>query len=196
MSIDLDGFWQSLAKAQVDISNLNTSELASVLIAITDSKHDPKLILTRRAESMNTHSGQVAFPGGRWEAGDPSLAYTALRESKEEIALSPDVVEIKGMLQARKSYFGLWVYPFVARVPEVLDLKKNPAEIDSIFTVPLRFFLETEPSRVDKVERQGVRYQVPAWYFEDYEIWGLTAFILQDMLSLLSFEQKPSTDLT
>ena len=87
------------------------------------------------------------------------------------------------------------VYPFVAEVPEELNLVKNPDEIESIFSVPLAFLMETAPERTDKVERHGVRYQMPCWYFEGYEIWGLTAIFLQELLDKLdafNTNQKPA----
>lgn len=183
--MNLYGFWERLLPIEVDIAGLKMEELASVLIAITDSKTDPKIILTKRAANMNTHSGQVAFPGGRWESGDGSLARTALRESNEEIFLNPDLVSVNGRLTEQRSLHGLWVYPFVAQVPEDLDLVENPDEIETIFYVPLAFLMGSKPERIDRVERHGVRYQMPCWYFEGHEIWGLTAVFLQELLKKL-----------
>ena len=79
--MNLTRFRQRLSAVQVDLSCLDLNRSASVLIAITDSKADPKIVLTQRAVNMNTHGGQVAFPGGRWEEGDQSLMHTALRLS-------------------------------------------------------------------------------------------------------------------
>lgn len=183
--IDLSDFWRSLATSDIDDTSLELTSSASVLIAITSSMLNPEVILTLRAKTMSTHSGQVAFPGGRWELQDSSLVDTAIRESQEEIALLPSHVEVKGRLRERQSLHGLTVYPFVAQVPHDVELVADPVETETVFRVPLRFFLESEPARIDKVERQDVRYQMPAWYFENYEIWGLTAYFLQDMLTLM-----------
>lgn len=177
-----------MTSVDVDDRKLELTRVASVLIAITDSKSAPEIILTQRSESMPTHSGQVAFPGGRWEASDRNLAQTAIRESKEEIGLAPALVNLRGRLQERPSISGLMVYPFVASVPDELDLVPDPSETQAIFRVPLSFFVDTKPEIKDKVERDGIRFQVPAWYFQDYEIWGLTAFFLQDLVKRLNHD--------
>ena len=193
--MNLSSFWQQLLPTQIDMAGLKMSELASVLIAVTDSKTDPNIILTQRAFKMKTHGGQVAFPGGHWEPGDSSLAHTALRESYEEISLVRDCAAVHGRLTEQRSLHGLTVYPFVAEVPEELNLVKNPDEIESIFRVPLAFLMDTTPERIDKVERHGIRYQMPCWYFEGYEIWGLTAIFLQELLDKLdafNTNQKPA----
>jgi len=183
--MNLNRFWQQLSPTQVNLSGLDVRGLASVLVAITDSKSDPKIVLTQRAVNMNTHGGQVAFPGGRWEQGDKSLVHTALRESQEEIALRSECATVHGRLTEQRSLHGLTVYPFVAEVPGELDLIKNPDEIDSIFYLPLAFLIETAPERIDKVERHGRYYEMPCWYFEGYEIWGLTAIFLQEIIDRL-----------
>lgn len=183
--MNLTRFRQRLSAVQVDLSCLDLNRSASVLIAITDSKADPKIVLTQRAVNMNTHGGQVAFPGGRWEEGDQSLMHTALRESHEEISLRSECATIHGRLTERRSLHGLTVYPFVAEVSDELNLIKNPDEIDSIFYLPLAFLIETAPERIDKVERDGNYYEMPCWYFDKYEIWGLTAIFLQELLDKL-----------
>lgn len=157
---------------------------AAVLVAVTQSSA-PELLLTRRAAHLNSHGFQVAFPGGKWEEGDTDLVKTALRESQEEVYLNPALVDVKGSLPRRMSRWGVEVYPFVGLVPEVLEVRANPEEIDEIFMAPLSFFLDGTPARIDKFERQGVRLEVPVWHFQDFEIWGLTALIIKDLLNVL-----------
>ena len=156
---------------------------AAVLIAITRSHVNPEIIFTRRADHLNSHSGQVSFPGGRWEPGDADLGMTALRESYEEIALAPERVELKGCLGSRRSINGLGVQPYVGLVPRDIVLKANPNEIADIFKVPLAFFADTRPSRIDNLSRGGGRQRVPAWDFEGFDIWGLTAVFTRDLLA-------------
>ena len=85
---------------------------AAVLIPLTDD-NEPELIFTRRASHMNTHSGEVAFPGGKRDRSDQTLVHTALRESYEEMALPPDQVTVIGQGDAVISRFGLKVIPIV-----------------------------------------------------------------------------------
>lgn len=157
---------------------------AAVLVAVTRSSF-PEILLTRRAAHLNSHGFQVAFPGGKWEEGDEDLAQTALRESWEEVDLDPAMVDIKGILPKRLSRWGVEVQPFVGLIPDNLDLQANPAEIDEIFSVPLSFFLDATPDRVDVIDRRGMKLQIPAWHYEQFEIWGLTALIIKDLLNAL-----------
>ncbi len=89
---------------------------AAVLMPIVD-RPEPTLLFTRRAAHLNTHSGQVAFPGGKREAQDPDLLTTALRESEEEIALPPHHVQLLGRLSEVVSLHGLRVTPYVGLIP-------------------------------------------------------------------------------
>ena len=157
------------------------SRNAGVLVAIT-SGAEPQVILTRRALHLSTHAGQVSFPGGMWEPADPSLRHTALREAHEEIGLPPHEVGLVARLTARESRFGVRVVPFVGEVPAAISLQASPDEIDQIIPVPLSFFLHEQPARVDLIERAGVRRRMPAWYWQDHEIWGLTALIMQELV--------------
>lgn len=153
---------------------------AAVLLALTDNDFHPDLILTRRAASLNTHAGEVALPGGKRDPGDPDLAHTALRESEEEIALPAREVDMLGALPQAQSRWGLQVVPFVGIFPGQTELVPNPAEIETIFRVPLRYFLEHPQVEIRELAHQGVLYRVPGFQFEDQIIWGLTAHFIAD----------------
>ena len=155
---------------------------AAVLIPIT-LEPEPRLILTVRARHLSSHPGEVAFPGGKRDSGDRSLVETALRESFEEIALDPAAVEILGAGPQRQSRFGLQVRPFVGIVAPDLVLAANPAELDSVFSVPLRYFLEHENLRFEVIELEGRIRDVPWYPWHDKQVWGLTAIMLIDLLN-------------
>ncbi len=175
---------QRLDKDSHQQSPANGAPLAAVLVAITRGAN-PHLLLTRRAAHLNSHSHQVAFPGGKWEPCDASLEATALRESLEEVNLDPLVVEVQGCLPVRVSRWGLEVLPVVGFVPEGVTTRANPEEIEVIFQAPLNFFMDNPPQCHDFVTRQGQHLKVPAWHFEGYEIWGLTALMIDDLLKHL-----------
>lgn len=155
---------------------------AAVLVPVT-AEADPCLILTRRAKHLASHPGQVSFPGGMWESVDQGLHQTALRETQEEIGLPPQGVTLVGELSRRVSRYGVGVTPYAALVDPALTLVPSADEIELIFQVPLRFFLQQKPHRIDRVERNGVRYHMPAWFWHEHEIWGLTALILAEFCS-------------
>ncbi|MGK0405711.1 MAG: 8-oxo-dGTP pyrophosphatase MutT (NUDIX family) [Oleispira sp.] len=151
---------------------------AGVLIAITDEL-DPHLILTRRADHLNTHSGEVAFAGGKRDDTDPDIVFTALREAYEEIDLASQDVRVIGQLDQVVSRFGYIVTPIVGIIPPDLTFTANLEELDAIFKVPLRFFLENEPH--DYFERGP--FSIPSFHYEGFRIWGLTAMMITEMVN-------------
>jgi 8-oxo-dGTP pyrophosphatase MutT (NUDIX family) len=151
---------------------------AGVLIAITDEL-DPHLILTRRADHLNTHSGEVAFAGGKRDDTDPDIVFTALREAYEEIDLAAQDVRVIGQLDQVVSRFGYIVTPIVGIIPPNLTFTANLEELDAVFKVPLRFFLENEPH--DYFE-QGP-FSIPSFHYEGFRIWGLTAMMITEMVN-------------
>lgn len=154
---------------------------AAVLIAVTDA-HTPEIILTRRASHMTSHAGEVAFPGGRCDSSDASIIATALRESREEIGLAEDSVEVIGELDSFISRVGLRVQPIVGLVPHDAPLIASPDEIESIFRVPVEYFLNEKPVYTHKFHFMGQDVTVPSFNYDNYVIWGLTAFMIVDLM--------------
>lgn len=155
---------------------------AAVLIPIVD-RPEPTLLFTRRADHLNTHGGQVAFPGGKREDDDADLLATALRESEEEIALPPWRVETLGRLSDVVSLHGLRVTPYVGVIPPDLPLVPEPGELDAIFEVPLAYFLEDRRHHTDVIPVDGVPHYVPSYHVAGQVIWGLSAMMLVELLA-------------
>ncbi len=157
---------------------------ASVLIALTDNPAGPEVILTRRSDNLSTHSGEIAFPGGKRDATDPDLLFTALREAEEEVGLNPARVDIVGPLGDVLSKHKLQVRPYVGIIPMETELIPNLDELDRIHRVPLSFFLEDHRHHTDKIKFRGMTHYVPAYEFEGDIIWGLTAYMLVELLNV------------
>ncbi|CEA00937.1 NUDIX hydrolase [Pseudomonas saudimassiliensis] len=157
---------------------------AGVLVPVTCVDNEPEIILTLRSNSMSTHSGEVAFPGGRRDPGDVDLAFTALREAHEEIGLLPDLVEVVGPLGSLVSRFGIKVTPYVGIVPDVFDLCPNESEIQEVFRVPVSFFLGDNREMTHRIDYEGRSWYVPSYRYEGFKIWGLTALILVDLMNV------------
>lgn len=155
---------------------------AAVLMPLVDVP-EPRVILTVRSNSMPTHAGEVAFPGGKRDPGDKDLLMTALRESEEEVGLSADYVDVIGQLSPLASRYGMKVTPFVGIVRPEAELQAEPGEIDTIFQVPLRFFLDESPELSSPIDFFGRQFRIPSYYYEDKRIWGLTAFMILDLIN-------------
>lgn len=156
---------------------------AAVLIPVTNHP-SPRLIFTRRASHMSTHSGEVAFPGGKQDDTDASLIDTALRESHEEIGLTPDNVQVIGTTGTVISRFGIEVTPVVGIVEASSALTANTQELDRIFQVPIPFFLNQANQQLDRWTEQGTVYRIPRFQYREYPIWGLTAMMLAEFLNI------------
>ncbi|MDC0569809.1 CoA pyrophosphatase [Gammaproteobacteria bacterium] len=156
---------------------------AAVLIAITDSK-DPELIYTLRSNKVGSHGGEVSFPGGMYEEEDNTLQNTALRESQEETGLDKAKVNILGPIDTVVSRFNISVTPYVGIVPDDIELNDDSDEIEACFRVPLSFLLEDKRHRNDEIDRNGDIFFMPAYQYDSYIIWGLTAMITVDFLNI------------
>ena len=156
---------------------------AAVLIAITESKN-PELIYTLRSNKVGSHGGEVSFPGGMFEIEDKNLQDTALRESHEETGLDRSKVNILGSIDTVVSRFNISVTPYVGIVPSDIELNDNSDEIEACFRVPLSFLLEDKRHRNDEINRNGDIFFMPAYSYDSYIIWGLTAMITVDFLNI------------
>lgn len=168
----------SIQQYQARVIDQPSLAQAGVLVAITDEA-EPHLVLTRRADHLSTHSGEVAFAGGKRDEDDPDIVYTALREAHEEINLASKQVTVIGELDQVVSRFGYVVTPIVGIIPADTTFIANLDELDAVFKVPLRFFLENEPH--DYFERGKI--SIPSYHFEGFRIWGLTAMMITEMMN-------------
>ena len=153
---------------------------AAVLVAIIAR---PKLsvLLTERTEHLSAHAGQIAFPGGRIEAGDAGPLSAALREAEEEIGLDPSFVEPLGFLEPYRTGTGYSITPAVALVRPGFAITPDPAEVAAVFEAPLAFLMDVANHRIESREWRGGRRRFYAMPFEQRYIWGATAGILKSL---------------
>lgn len=162
---------------------------ASVLIGIM-LRDEPTVLLTERTEHLSTHSGQVAFPGGRADPEDATPAATALREAEEEVGLAPQHVEVLGALPTYVTGTSFIVTPVVALVQPGASLVPNPYEVADVFEVPLAFILNPAHHQRHRLEWEGVQRE---WFSMPYQdgahtryIWGATAGMLRNFYRFMS----------
>jgi 8-oxo-dGTP pyrophosphatase MutT (NUDIX family) len=152
---------------------------AAVLVALMQDARGASVILTRRSAALRHHPGQIAFPGGKIEAGDEGPVCAALRESAEEIGLDPGNAEVFGCLPAHETVTGFTVTPVLAKIRRPFEWRPEAGEVDEVFAVPLSHV--TDPANYmihGRMWRGSLRrYYVVPW--GPYYIWGATARILR-----------------
>lgn len=159
---------------------------SAVLAPLHDVRGVPHVILTRRAQHLRAHRGEVSFPGGRQE-GDEDLWTTALREANEEIALDPVAVAHVGELDHLSTVTSRsFIVPYVGVVDPVGELVANPDEVELILHVSLHELLAED---VFREERWGIAgLDRPIFFFEvdGDTIWGATAAMLRNLLAIVT----------
>jgi 8-oxo-dGTP pyrophosphatase MutT (NUDIX family) len=152
---------------------------AAVLIAVTN-RPEPGVILTIRREHLRTHAGQIAFPGGRIDAGEEAIA-AALREANEELLLDPAKVEIVGSLEEYRTVTHFVVTPVLGVIPPDLPLEPHEHEVAGWFEAPLDFLLDpgNQQQRTALFQGRTRHYYEIIW--KDHRIWGVTAAIIVNL---------------
>lgn len=158
---------------------------AAVLIGVIDREPGATVILTRRADHLSSHAGQVSFPGGRADEGDISPVDTALREAHEEVGLEPAKAEALGLLEPYRTRSGYRIFPVLALVSEDIALVPHEAEVADVFEVPLAFLMDEGNHQRESRMWQGRERYFYAMPFEERYIWGATAGILRIMYERL-----------
>ena len=154
---------------------------AAVLIPLVDHANGPTLLLTRRSDSLASHTGQIAFPGGRLDAGE-TVVQAALREAMEEVGLSPDHVEPLGLSDAYETVTGFLVTPVVAWVRPGFILKTDPSEVADAFETPWDFLMDEANHRREFYDApDGTRRWFWAMPWGERYIWGATAGMLRSL---------------
>lgn len=151
---------------------------AAVLVPVVLREDQPTVLLTQRSELLRSHRGQVAFPGGRRDAGDRSAAENALREAEEEIGLPRSEVEVIGYLDDYPTSSLYRVTPVVGLVRELPALRLDAAEVATVFEVPLALLLDPQRYVQKSLLRDNLRLPFYEVLYDDYRIWGATAGML------------------
>ena len=158
---------------------------AAVLVPLVDRPGGLTVLLTQRTAHLNSHAGQISFPGGRVEPDDSSHEAAALRETKEEIGLAADRVEIIGRLDHYVVRSGYRVTPVVGFVNPPFEIHADPFEVADVFEVPLRFILDRKNHKTDTRIHDGVERSFYVLPYEDRYIWGATAGMLVNLTDVL-----------
>jgi 8-oxo-dGTP pyrophosphatase MutT (NUDIX family) len=154
---------------------------AAVLIPIVDRSEGPTVLFTQRSGALRSHSGQIAFPGGRIDPGDDGPLGAALREAEEEIGLARRFVAPIGYLDLYLTTSGYRIVPVVAQIEPGFTLALNKDEVEDTFECPLDFLMAEANHRRESREWRGAMRSYYAMPFGDRYIWGVTAGILRSL---------------
>ena len=160
---------------------------AAVLVAVTD-RDEPGVLLTHRPQTMASHPGQVAFPGGKLEKGENAIA-AALREAEEELAIPPSQVRVIGAAQNFVTGSGFDLTPVLGVIPADLPIRPDPHEVDSWFEAPLRYVLDPANHVAKSGLFKGYRRDYIEIEWEGHRIWGITAGILSHLSHRLAWRE-------
>ena len=159
----------------------------AVLVPLFFHEGQCHIILIRRTETVKAHKGQISFPGGIREKEDKSLRDTALRESREEIGLRAEEVEILGELDDEVTTTSNYIVsPFVGIIPWPYRFTRNTDEVDEIMPVPLEALLAEDCRKPDTETLNGQLVDSCTYYYQGKVIWGATARILQKLLGIIA----------
>ncbi len=154
---------------------------AAVLVPIVARPDGLTVLFTRRSEDLPHHPGQVAFPGGRVDAGDADAAAAALRETHEETGIPPHFVSVEGTLDRYETGTGFAIVPVVGIVQPGFALNVNPAEVAAVFEVPFGFLMDPANHKRHSAEWRGARREYFAMPYQGHYIWGATAGMIVNL---------------
>jgi 8-oxo-dGTP pyrophosphatase MutT (NUDIX family) len=144
-----------------------------------------ELLFTKRTETVETHKGQISFPGGMVDSGDRDIVHTALREASEELGIQEGMVSVEGTLDDLPTPSGFVITPVVGIIDALPVLSLNLREVAEAFHLPLAFFADPAAGRLEMREFRGAQREV--WFYEhgSHVIWGATAMIVRSLLKSL-----------
>ena len=167
------------ADAVEDADEARAEGLAAAVLVPIIMEREPRILLTRRADHLRSHGGQVSFPGGRIDPEDASPEAAALREAWEEVALDPGSVEVIGRLPQHETGTGFLVTPVVGLVAPGVALRAAAAEVAAILSLPLSLLLDPSQPARSRIKLKGGDWRdVWVWPHDEHHIWGATAAIL------------------
>ncbi len=168
------------------VQNQESVKQGSVLILLYPYRDNLYTVLIKRAEYEGIHSGQVSFPGGMYEKGDHSLAYTAMREAMEETGMSPVTVTVIGQLTPLHiPVSNILVYPFAAVSHRRPDFLHDPSEVQYLIETPISELLNPQNCKTKIMHILGEAIEVPYFDIQDNHIWGATAMIISEFLEVI-----------
>ncbi|NQY13711.1 MAG: CoA pyrophosphatase [Henriciella sp.] len=165
----------------VDQDALGSIRPAAVLIPVIPRIEGPTALLTQRPDTMASHPGQVAFPGGKVDAADLDEVAAALREAEEEVGVVPQSVELIARSAPYITGTAFRITPVIGVLPADFVPQPDPTEVADVFEAPLDFLFNTANHQTGTAFYKGKHREFTEMPWQGFRIWGVTAGIIRDL---------------
>jgi 8-oxo-dGTP pyrophosphatase MutT (NUDIX family) len=158
---------------------------SAVLVALVDGDNGAEVLLTKRSEMLRNHRGEISLPGGRLDPGE-SPVEAALREADEEVGLAPAAVRVHGQLSHLSTIVSRsYIVPVVGTIDERPQLTPHDREVARILWVPVAELISPTTFREEWWGTPPLDRRMIFFELDDETIWGATAAILYELLSIV-----------
>lgn len=169
----------------VDEDSLTSIRPAAVLIPVIPRPEGPTALLTQRPDTMASHPGQVAFPGGKVDHADVDEVAAALREAEEEVGVDPDRVDLIARSAPYVTGTAFRITPVIGVLPADFEARPDPTEVAEVFEAPLNFLFNTANHQTGHAFWKGKNRRYIEMPWQGFRIWGVTAGIIRDLYANL-----------
>lgn len=171
---------QRLTNIELTIPNRSFKQSA-ILVPLIVKNEQLHVILTKRCDHLRHHPGQISFPGGKFDSNDQNLLNTALRETQEELGISPNLVNVIGEFPAHHTVSGFSIMPYIALIDNSVKMTINKDEVSELLIIPLSKFINNNYHYAMFINRNNIEMQVYFKPVNGHLIWGATAAIIEQL---------------
>lgn len=207
--MDITEIIKKVSNREIDLIGKSDFRSYSVLLPLLKKEGELHLLFEVRSKKLKKQPGEICFPGGKIDKNDHSAKHAAIRETCEELGISKrNINHVYPLDYILQPIEGRVIYPFVGYIDYQGEMNLNPNEVEEIFTVPLKFLLQTEPEvytiAFQPIPEKNFPYHlIPGgknypwqtrtikenfYFYQNYCIWGLTANILRHFLQIIKDE--------
>ena len=165
---------------------------AAILVPLFFDKGIWKLLFIRRSNIGEFHRGEVAFPGGGKESVDQNMAETALRETREELGILPENIQILGEMKPLPTISKYFVTPIVGVLKTPMEIKPNSIEVARVFSIPLDWLMNDENWGLNtfEIDNRGKISTIVYNTFDEEKLWGFTAKVTQNLIEVINKKER------